>query len=613
MTLRPVSASWFELLTTREELAAILDVLAHSGAVELETFSRPSEALFAADVDRALTVYSELEKRYRNYWPQSAGTTPDQIGAPEALLTEGLDALERWRAAADPLIEELERLRGQTRELERLHRLLADSPGPLPDLARLGRCGPDLAARLFLLPEKLPALSLPELMLHKRMRQHGGDYLLLLGGARDIAAQEEQLYALKAQAVPIPEDLPAGTADAANEIAARLDRLRAATGEAEVRLSALSELHDVARIRARIELIAWLASHAGKLSATPRLASVTGWTTVGDRALFCESLRRAGLRCLVDFPAVPAGAEPPALLRNPRWARGFEVLTGLLGSPGRDEADPSLIMAVFAPVLFGFMFGDVGQGAVLLAAGLTLRRHAPILGLMVSGGIVAMGFGLLYGAVFTREDLIAPLWLRPLEAPITVLATALGLGVIILLTGLALNAVQAHWRRAGGGWWLRDFGLLAAYLALIASIFRPQALWLAPFFALWFVAGEVLLDRASPLAAAGRGAARLAESGMQLAVNTVSFARVGAFALAHAGLSVAVIELAGAVGGVGYWVVLALGNALIILLEGLIVAIQTTRLLLFEFFVRFLEGTGRGFKPLRPPARAAQSLMREQA
>ena len=81
----------------------------------------------------------------------------------------------------------------------------------------------------------------------------------------------------------------------------------------------------------------------------------------------------------------------------------------------------------------------------------------------------------------------------------------------------------------------------------------------------------------------------------------MSFARVGAFALAHAGLSAAVVALADAAGGAGYFVVLAIGNLLIVGLEGLVVGIQTTRLVMFEFFVRFMKGTGRAFHPLPPP------------
>jgi len=88
---------------------------------------------------------------------------------------------------------------------------------------------------------------------------------------------------------------------------------------------------------------------------------------------------------------------------------------------------------------------------------------------------------------------------------------------------------------------------------------------------------------------------------MRLLVNTVSFARIGAFALAHAGLSVAIIEMATASGHIGYWPVFIVGNVLVVALEGVVVSIQTTRLLLFEFFIRFLTGAGRAFKPLPPP------------
>ena len=82
----------------------------------------------------------------------------------------------------------------------------------------------------------------------------------------------------------------------------------------------------------------------------------------------------------------------------------------------------------------------------------------------------------------------------------------------------------------------------------------------------------------------------------------MSFARVGAFALAHAGLASAVVALAEAAGhGIGFWLILVLGNLLILAIEGLIVSIQTTRLVLFEFFTRFFKPEGRAFRPLAPP------------
>jgi V/A-type H+-transporting ATPase subunit I len=100
----------------------------------------------------------------------------------------------------------------------------------------------------------------------------------------------------------------------------------------------------------------------------------------------------------------------------------------------------------------------------------------------------------------------------------------------------------------------------------------------------------------------GSDLARLLESTIQLAINTLSFTRVGAFALAHAGLSLAVVSLAQSSGSaVAGLTVMILGNALIIVLEGLVVSIQITRLVLFEFFIRFLRGEGRTFRPLAAP------------
>ena len=93
---------------------------------------------------------------------------------------------------------------------------------------------------------------------------------------------------------------------------------------------------------------------------------------------------------------------------------------------------------------------------------------------------------------------------------------------------------------------------------------------------------------------------------LQLLINTISFIRVGAFSLAHAGLSLAVFSMATTASHpVVTAFILVLGNILILVLEGLVVSIQTTRLVLFEFFIRFLKGTGRMFQPLSAPTNPA--------
>jgi V/A-type H+-transporting ATPase subunit I len=128
--------------------------------------------------------------------------------------------------------------------------------------------------------------------------------------------------------------------------------------------------------------------------------------------------------------------------------------------------------------------------------------------------------------------------------------------------------------------------------------------------AAWFLLGSVALTEKRDIGGMAGAAGEFVEETLRLLVNTLSFARVGAFALGHAGLSLAVVEIALATGPLGYWIVLVLGNAVIIALEGLVVGIQTTRLVLFEFFIRFLTAGGREFTPLPPPEAATRALRR---
>jgi V/A-type H+-transporting ATPase subunit I len=215
-----------------------------------------------------------------------------------------------------------------------------------------------------------------------------------------------------------------------------------------------------------------------------------------------------------------------------------------------------------------------------------------MLKVLVAGGLAAMVFGVLFGSVFSREDWIPALWQHPLSAPLVVLAVPLAFGVALLMLGLALTGVQAYWRGAGAHWWRGEAGLLLIYGAAIAAWFWSPGWWLAGIGVVWYLAG-----------CGWRASGELLELVFQLAVNTLSFTRVGAFALAHAGLSSAIVVLAHAASHpLVALAVMLIGNVLVIVLEALVVSIQTTRLILFEFFIRFLKADGRPFRPLpRPP------------
>lgn len=605
--LRPRACHWFELITSRESLAPVLESLARSGAIELQTHERREAPLVVEGAERPIERFHELAKTYGSHWPPVCAPGATQVTNPAQTLNTRMAQLEAWRTEADPLIAAHERVLGEAQTLADLGRLLKADPATLPQPGLLSQAGHFMVdARVYAVAAQGPALSeLPAEVLSLTLPAgpgHEDEHFVVLVGRRELMPLIDDRYtALKARRIVWPADLGGSVPEAAQQVAARLATHEQRRTELEHELDALSGKHDLANAMADLQTVEWLMRHGSELAASDRLVWVSGWTTASDAAGLSAPLEKQGLRCVVQFAEPPPGCEPPSVLANPPWARAFEAFARLLGQPGRDEADPSALLAVIAPVLFGFMFGDVGQGAVLCVAGWWLRKRMPMLVLLVPGGALAMVFGLLFGTVFAREDLIPALWMHPLHDPVRLLAAAVALGAVILLGGLALSALEAAWRREALQWWARDAGLVVAYLGVLGLAVQPLALWLLPLGTLWFMAGSMAADPAHSPVALARGLAEFVEHALQLLVNTVSFARVGAFALAHAGLSVAVIGVAEASGAVGYWVVLLLGNLLILVLEGLVVGIQTTRLLLFEFFVRFLKGTGRVFKPLPPP------------
>jgi V/A-type H+-transporting ATPase subunit I len=223
----------------------------------------------------------------------------------------------------------------------------------------------------------------------------------------------------------------------------------------------------------------------------------------------------------------------------------------------------------------------------------------------MAGGVCASAFGFVFGSVFSIHGALVPLWTDPLAAPIPVLAVPIAAGAALLAVGLVLHAMGSLWRGERARFYGEDLGLLALYAGILGSPFVPGLRYLAIAGAAAFLAGHAIhAGKASALAS---GAGELLERTLQLLINTLSFARVGAFALAHAGLSSAVVALAMQSDNVALRVVVfVIGNALVIALEAMVVSIQTTRLVLFEFFARFLTGAGRPFRPLPPPPSLAQ-------
>ena len=273
--------------------------------------------------------------------------------------------------------------------------------------------------------------------------------------------------------------------------------------------------------------------------------------------------------------------------------------------------------------MFGMMFGDVGQGLLLVIGGLLLYRlkHMPLAGAISFAGIFSVIFGFLYGSFFGFEDLpwLPTLWLNPMQNVMTVLIVSVAFGAGLILVAMILNITNGTLRHdihriffhASG---VAGFIFYGYALYLIARIFTgnpmPSAIYLAillgvPLLFIFFQEPltrfikkekEIFSDN-NIFMFFLEGIVELFEVLLSYITNTISFVRVGAFALSHVGMMGVVLSLAHVEEGNPNILILVIGNLVVIALEGLVVGIQVLRLEYYEMFSRFYLGTGKEFKP----------------
>jgi V/A-type H+-transporting ATPase subunit I len=604
MSLRPASARWFELLTTRDSVDAALELLARTGAVEPEIGTHEQHYIGFRDIRGPVERFRHLERRYSSYWPHRDLQAPPPAGGPDRVLQFALDRLQAWQKQAAPLIARLESLTATQHDLTLFSNMLELAGDDGLDCALLAGAGAILVARVLVLPPGSQFAYADGALLLRHYRGTTQDFVLTVGTPQRVQALVEALSEVKARPVPIPDFIDRDSASAVRQIARRQTWLDTQADILRQCIAVLGQRHRLPTALAGIRRLDWFLQQVDRLPVSPHFAWITGWTDDLDGSRLDAALAAGGVPALVQFPAPPPGSRPPTVLSNRGWGRWFEPFVRLLGTPAIGEADPSALLAVLVPLMFGYMFGDVGQGLVLMAAGVLLARRRPLARILIVNGCAATLFGFLFGSVFGREDIIAPLWLSPLAHPLAVLQVPLVGGTLALLLGLTLKGLQYHWRGAGRRWWRVEAPLPLLYVALLSAPFTPAAASVAGLAGAWYLLGSWLEQRRAVVRGMAVALGTLVEDLMQLLINTLSFVRVGAFALAHAGLALAFTTLAAMPDNrLVAFLVLLLGNLVIIVLEGLVVTIQTTRLVLFEFFTRFMRADGRVFHPLAAPVR----------
>lgn len=416
--------------------------------------------------------------------------------------------------------------------------------------------------------------------------------------------------------LPVPPELQTHPDAAREYIEAEERRLETATGalclEREKIFARFGDrLRDVA---IRVALARPLAEAAVTgVRGRRHLAVFTGWVPRRSVEALVHALeaRFHGRYWLsVREPTAEELNRVPSLLTYPSWLEPFLPLVRSYGVPRYGEFDPALLFAVSYVLLFGAMFGDVGHGAVIMLLASLLRGRLNWLRVVgMSAGAASVAFGFLYGSVFGYEDLIHPLWQSPLHDPVQMLKLAVWTGVgfisvtLLINTFNLLNAGRPFDALPGGG----GLAGLLLYLASVHGLYRlfmgegfGTANALIALSALGLIAAHTWLESRAPLGERLLvSIIEIMETGINLFANTLSFLRVAAFSLNHVALVLAVFTLAAALPTLGHWLTVVLGNVVIIVLEGGIVAIQALRLMYYEGFSRFFSGSGVEFTPLR--------------
>ena len=321
----------------------------------------------------------------------------------------------------------------------------------------------------------------------------------------------------------------------------------------------------------------------------------------------------------------------PTKLNNFVLFKPFELFIEMYGLPSHNEIDPTPIVSVFYAFLFGFMFGDLGQGAVLCILGLIISKwkKSRLASIVSVCGISSMIFGCLFGSLFGFEDVIPALWLRPGEAmsdiPLvgslnTVFIVAIGIGCAVILFSMVLNIINRVKSNEYGEALFDTNGVAgivfyASAVSVVLLFLTKQIVLAFGILIIMFVIPLLLIFFKEPLTHLIEKKAKIFpdEKGMFFVQgffelfevllsyfsNTLSFVRVGAFAISHAAMMEVVLLLSGATGDSSSinWIGIILGNIFVCTMEGLIVGIQVLRLEYYELFSRFYKGVGRAFMP----------------
>jgi len=353
-----------------------------------------------------------------------------------------------------------------------------------------------------------------------------------------------------------------------------------------------------------------------RMGETDMTCVLAGWVPVKDLEKVNTALRETigetvYIRQLPMTPEMRTRA--PVALQNPRLSQPFESLINLLALPRYGHIDPTQLMALFLPIFFGMILGDVGYGLLLFALSLGLLRKLKVGVLHDILIVLAMGsgwtilFGFLFGEMFGTlgEHLgMRALWFdrASSEHVAGLLLMTLAVGSVHITLGLILGVWEAikdksrsHLLERGG----MLIGLISLFLLVgaltdfLPTDFRTPAI-------VGIVIGVVLIGASLGWLGILMGPIEF----IGLIGNILSYLRIAAIGLASVYLAKVANDTAGMVGNLVVGAILAvLLHALNLILGAFSPTIHSLRLHYVEFFRKFYEGGGRSYEPFRSQIR----------
>jgi len=460
------------------------------------------------------------------------------------------------------------------------------------------------------------------------------DFICLAFPAKYRQNVEKILKTHHGEIFEIPQDFPHNISEATVEATNRINEIEKKKASVSASLQKLgkSNQYELVALTETAENVLTLLHAKKKILQSGRLATLKGFVPKKKlqtlRTKIDSTLKG---NSLVFENEVAVSADPPTLVRHNRFVRPFEEITKLYGLPHYDELDPTPIIALTFPLIFGLMFGDIGHGLVLLIGGLLfgflIKNQSGIKNvcwILAACGLGAIFAGFLFGEFFGLQ-VFAPIWFNPFDNVLMFLIFSLFVGIIQIMSGLALELIDHALKRNLMDILLTSIPKIAFYAGsvyLIATYQLNFGAWLSgpilfalvPF--LVFAFGKTAVFAISK--ASWRSiniqkdpvtfSERLFESGdlvTRLLSNTMSYTRILALLMAHWALIMATYSIAGLaadgslLGLVASGVIIVGGNIFVIALEGLIVFIHSLRLHFYEWFSKFYQGTGTPFSPFK--------------